>query len=255
MLVGNIGTGKSLFAKRFALRENAVIINMDSIQASMSGGIYGRYLPELKPLYRSVEEYLIREAINEGHNIVIDRTNIDIKTRKRYFDLTSIFDCEYHAYDFGGGTNDSRNRRFENPRGISDDTWNDVYLNFYKKYERPMIGEGFSRVISPPARFKSVAFDFDGFLVENDFPGIGEQIPENIKELYSYAEKIEWVIIIWSCRSGSKENEMRQYLIQSKIPFDFINENPTFKTGSRKIFATRYYDDRNKLSRNQILEL
>ncbi len=54
------------------------------------------------------------------------------------------------------------------------------------------------------------------------------------------------VVIIRTCRSGDYENQARKFLIDSKIPFDFINENPLFDTGSRKIFAHVYYDDRNE---------
>lgn len=46
--------------------------------------------------------------------------------------------------------------------------------------------------------------------------------------------------------SGDKLNRMRKFLIDEKIPFDFINENPLVDFGSRKIFAHEYYDDRNK---------
>ena len=57
--------------------------------------------------------------------------------------------------------------------------------------------------------------------------------------------EISNVIIIWTCRSGDFLNLMSKYLLDNKIPHDFINKNPFVDYGSNKIFANEYYDDRN----------
>lgn len=89
------------------------------------------------------------------------------------------------------------------------------------------------------------AFDFDGTIVDNKYPEIGDVN----KEVVRYMRKV-WgnylnVIIIWTCRSGDSLDQMREFLIKNRVPFDFINENPIFDLGGRKIFAHAYLQSRN----------
>ncbi|MEW6014183.1 MAG: hypothetical protein AB1690_02550 [Candidatus Zixiibacteriota bacterium] len=94
------------------------------------------------------------------------------------------------------------------------------------------------------SRCRYIAIDFDGTLVTNKYPDIGEPIPKNIEILKRHhlaGDKI----IIWTCRQGKELSRAVEWLEEQSIPFDWVNENPEFETGSRKIYADIYYDDRN----------
>ena len=96
-------------------------------------------------------------------------------------------------------------------------------------------------------RNRYVAFDFDGTLVEHGFPDIGEPIIGNIQQLSEYKVK-GYRVIIWTCRHGEYIIKMREWLDDHRVPYDWINENPEFETGSRKIYADIYIDDKNELA-------
>lgn len=91
-----------------------------------------------------------------------------------------------------------------------------------------------------------LAIDFDGTVVDNDYPEIGKLLPGAKEALQELALKFK--ITFWTCRSGKSLNEMKKFLEEGGIPFDTINEEiPGYNdfTDSRKIFAHYYIDDRN----------
>jgi hypothetical protein len=94
-----------------------------------------------------------------------------------------------------------------------------------------------------------IAIDFDGTIVQNNFPAIGALIPEaadTVKKLKRDGHKI----IINTCRSGEKVVEVVNFLLANGIDFDVINDNDPdnvqkFGNNSRKVYAHCYIDDRN----------
>ncbi|BAI61677.1 conserved hypothetical protein [Methanocella paludicola SANAE] len=92
------------------------------------------------------------------------------------------------------------------------------------------------------------AIDFDGTIVIDKYPGIGEPIPEAIDTIREI-KKLGHKIIIWSCRVDPQLSEMRDFLIFNRIPFDHINENcpakiAYYNNDTRKIGADYYIDDK-----------
>ena len=58
MMVGNVGTGKSTLSRKIMNLHGSTIVNMDSLQASLSCEEYGRYDNNKKSIYGAVEEVL-----------------------------------------------------------------------------------------------------------------------------------------------------------------------------------------------------
>lgn len=95
-----------------------------------------------------------------------------------------------------------------------------------------------------------LAVDFDGTLVENQFPGIGKPDHVIAGAVRAYKE-MGWKIILWTCRT----DEMLQDAVdfckeQLGIEFDAVNDNlpevqKYFGGNTRKVFANLYWDDRN----------
>lgn len=93
-----------------------------------------------------------------------------------------------------------------------------------------------------------LAIDFDGTIVDHQFPEIGELRPnavEVINKLYNEGHEIT----IWTCREGEDLEKAKQFLIDNGIPFHRFNANRPdqiclFNNDCRKVYADIYIDDR-----------
>jgi histidinol phosphatase-like enzyme len=93
-----------------------------------------------------------------------------------------------------------------------------------------------------------VAIDFDGTIVEHEFPEMGDLKPY-AKEVINKLHEEGYYIIIWTCRGEYGLIDAINFLKENEIHFDKINENAPYEMicfkPSPKIFANFYVDDRN----------
>ena len=94
-----------------------------------------------------------------------------------------------------------------------------------------------------------IAIDFDGTIVEDKFPLVGEMKPgakKAINDLYLDG----YTIIIWSCRTGVKKARAIEWLVMNGIRFHQFNKSCPINVAkyggkdTRKVFANLYIDDR-----------
>ena len=95
------------------------------------------------------------------------------------------------------------------------------------------------------------AIDFDGTIVENEYPEIGPLIPR-AKQLIQAIKEHGDTFILWTCRVGDELAEAVKFLEDAGIPPDYVNENTpgmikAFGNDCRKVFADVYIDDRSWL--------
>lgn len=95
-----------------------------------------------------------------------------------------------------------------------------------------------------------IAVDFDGTIVENKYPAIGEEIPfamDTLKMLRQNGHRL----ILWTCREGQllddavdwcRERNFEFYAVNRDYPEETTDNNPAF---TRKIKADIFIDDRN----------
>ncbi len=95
---------------------------------------------------------------------------------------------------------------------------------------------------------KTIAIDFDGTIVEHEFPKIGKEMLfafATIKELHKKGHKL----ILWTYRTGElldeavaycKKNGVEFYAVNKNYPEEIVNE-----TTARKLIADIFIDDRN----------
>jgi hypothetical protein len=93
-----------------------------------------------------------------------------------------------------------------------------------------------------------IAVDFDGTIVDHEYPGIGKEklfAFQTLKEL----EKKGASLILWTFRTGKELNEAVEFCRQNGIEFYAVNKNYPEEvydeTVSRKINADIYIDDKN----------
>lgn len=90
-----------------------------------------------------------------------------------------------------------------------------------------------------------IAIDFDGTIVEHEFPRIGKlnyKADYIIKKLKSRGCRL----ILWTCRSGEYLDEAIEFCSKHGIEFDAINDNIpelSFRPWP-KVYADIYIDDR-----------
>lgn len=97
-------------------------------------------------------------------------------------------------------------------------------------------------------RRQIIAFDFDGTLCVNAYPGIGEPNSRIIE--YALARQKEGaILILWTCRTDKRLKEAVEWCRNQGLIFDVVNDNAdvvkrSFGDNGRKIFAHLYVDDR-----------
>jgi len=94
----------------------------------------------------------------------------------------------------------------------------------------------------------TIAIDFDGTIVEDDYPNIGKPrifAFETVKKLQEDGHRL----ILWTYRSGLRLEECVEFCKSNGIQFYAVNksfpEEQFDYTKSRKIHADLFIDDRN----------
>jgi hydroxymethylpyrimidine pyrophosphatase-like HAD family hydrolase len=92
--------------------------------------------------------------------------------------------------------------------------------------------------------YSTIAVDFDGTIVEHEFPEIGASNPgaaETLRELRAAGHRI----ILYTMRSGEYLNDAIEYCRFNGIVLWHINQNPEQSewTSSPKVYAHLYIDD------------
>lgn len=92
---------------------------------------------------------------------------------------------------------------------------------------------------------KVIAIDFDGTIVDHEFPKIGK-LKERAKEVINKLAVNNYVCI-WTCRGGDYAIAAYNFLNANNIMFSYFNQSPMDKinVNCRKIIADYYIDDHN----------
>jgi uncharacterized HAD superfamily protein len=93
-----------------------------------------------------------------------------------------------------------------------------------------------------------IVIDFDGTIVEDAYPNIGELKKDAkavIRKLFAKGHSI----VINTCRQGYYEGKVEEFLVIKNIPFNYINCNlpsdiEKFGCDCRKISGDVYIDDK-----------
>ena len=73
-------------------------------------------------------------------------------------------------------------------------------------------------------RQRIVAIDFDGTIVEDTWPTIGNLRPDVLRVIKRLRDNGD-NIVIWTCRQGKDLSDAIKFLDKNDIPYDAINEN------------------------------
>lgn len=142
LMVGVPGSGKTTFIKN-CLSESVVRICHDDLCKMMTG----KWNISKRDAYHAVENAAILALLRAGFDVVIDRTLLDKKTRKRFVDLVTGEQVDIVALVMDTPLEVAKrwNRSYERVvAGHSVDS--DVYDRLLRKAEPVEEAEGFTRI-------------------------------------------------------------------------------------------------------------
>lgn len=93
-----------------------------------------------------------------------------------------------------------------------------------------------------------IAVDFDGTLVQDKFPEIGEKRDWVWTRIFA-AKRAGKKIILWTSRDNHNLKEAVEFCRNQGLEFDAVNENleevkTLFNNDTRKVYANEYWDDK-----------
>ncbi|MDR1763111.1 MAG: hypothetical protein LBR64_04050 [Dysgonamonadaceae bacterium] len=93
-----------------------------------------------------------------------------------------------------------------------------------------------------------IAVDFDGTIVQHEYPNIGKPVPFAFEVLKKLQQEEHHLLILWSVREGDLLKEAVDFCAKNGLEFYAVNSNYPEETEGeqpRKINADLYIDDKN----------
>ncbi|RZF35075.1 hypothetical protein LSTR_LSTR009667 [Laodelphax striatellus] len=131
VMVGSPGSGKSFFANTYLVKAGYSYVNRDSL------GSWQRCVSSME------------SALHGGRSVVIDNTNPDEETRKRYIDVAVKLNTPCRCFLMNSTIEHARhNNKFRQLVGDPHVPVNTIIINSYgKKFVPPMLKEGFTDIV------------------------------------------------------------------------------------------------------------
>lgn len=83
---------------------------------------------------------------------------------------------------------------------------------------------------------RTILLDFDSTVVTNATPFIGEEI-DHCVEVLKKLQKAGHQFVLYTMREGHLEDEAMEWFKNRQIEIKYVNCNPEYETGSRKIYG------------------
>jgi predicted kinase len=146
ILVGNIASGKSTYAKERA-RQGALVVSMDALLTALHGGLYA-YDKELKETYRLIQSALITAAIRTGRDVVVDDRNHTEVKRGRLIAIAAAEGEPVAAtvFEREDPMVHSDRRVKAGARGVSGSKWFEVADITDREWQEPNATEGLNSI-------------------------------------------------------------------------------------------------------------
>lgn len=148
LMVGNIGTGKSVTTKHLTLElDNTLVIDIDAIVTMLSLDNYGpaMFTEKHQNLYNDLLRTMTGRLLTHGFNVIVDTTMMSRKKRANFINIAKQHNAivKVYLHKTPGGLE----RRCADGRGYSDKVWKDIYKMFEAEYEEPSLNEGIDEII------------------------------------------------------------------------------------------------------------
>jgi predicted kinase len=136
ILIGNIGTGKSTYAKQLSEEKKARIISCDDFESAGSDNQI------FQDIYGAVEKELM-----SGLDVIFDGKNLNREWRSTFLSMAiSRYSYTCIAHNFGIGDENSVKMKARNYPEQTEQFWHELHLSNQRTFEAPSYDEGFSEI-------------------------------------------------------------------------------------------------------------
>lgn len=139
LMVGLPASGKSTIAKKYAEKENAIIISTDELRLELLGN---EETQENNELVFQEAEKRIKENLNNNKNVIFDATNINYRRRMDFLNRFNKFNPQKIAILVATPYEECLERNLKRERIVPEEVITNMYHNFYV----PQYYEGFNEI-------------------------------------------------------------------------------------------------------------
>lgn len=147
LLVGNIGTGKTTLAKKYA-KQGYIVVARDSLRYMIGAGKYIFNL-DLESAIWQTELDMVENFMALKQNLIIDEVGINESMRYKYIELAIKYFYTITSIELPRLSKKvAVDRRMKNPHQQHDrKLWEGIWEKFDKLYEEPTTKEGIHKII------------------------------------------------------------------------------------------------------------
>jgi predicted kinase len=238
MLKGLPASGKSTHARKLA-QQGWKRINKDDLRAMIDDGKWSK--GNEKFILR-VRDALIENALSQGHDVVVDDTNLAPKHETVIKELADYWDAEFSVLFFDTDVEECIKRDLKRPVSVGEKVIRDMYDQFLKPEPE---------VYSPDWRLPmAVICDIDGTLAHMknrspyDYSKVGEDdVDVRIAELLDILEEKGHTIIMVSGRDGSCRPDTEAWLTKWEVPYKYLYMREAGDTRNDAIVKRELFDE------------
>lgn len=273
MLRGLPGSGKSTFAKDLVDKEQYVRVNKDDLRAMLDNGKHSKFKEEF---VLEIRDNIIREALEQGRNIVVDDTNIHPKheqqLKKLAHDSLEIANVTFEIKEFFDVPVETCiERDLKRTNSVGSKVIYRMLKEAKENYPDRFPKEEVEKYVDNPNLPNCVICDLDGTLAilngRNPYDASTceqDNINESVKRTIHMYWRENYTIIFMSGRSDKYREQTQRWL--NKYHF---NEVPLFMRSEgdnrrdcevKKELFDKYIKDKYNVTlvlddRNQVVEL
>jgi hypothetical protein len=89
-----------------------------------------------------------------------------------------------------------------------------------------------------------MGLDFDSCCVKNEWPEVGEEIENCVPVLWRLIDNGHEFVLI-TMRVDELLEAAKAWFVERHIPIKYVNRNPEYETGSRKVYVNLLFDDKS----------
>lgn len=262
ILQGLPASGKTSFAKKQQAKDpNTKRVNKDDLRSMLDNS---RWSKSNEKFILKVRDYIVSEALKDGHNVIIDDTNLAEKHITRLKEIAKETNSQVIINnDFlKVSLEECIERDLKRPNSVGEKVITSMYNQFLKPKSEFIVQDN----ILPLA----VIFDIDGTLANMgdrspyDWNKVNQDLPNApvIKTLQNY-QKAGYKIGIFTGRDGVCEKATKDWLAKNNITYDFFEIRPTDNTEKDSVIKRRmlgeylgkYYIEAIYDDRDQVVEM
>jgi len=175
MTIGNVGEGKSTWARDKAYKDfTTLIISRDSLR-EMVFGQYG-FKNEVEPLVRDMSFCNAAIALRQDYDVILDETFLSRDKRIEAMTRINVLLTENNylgnvrfVYIFFGSSKNGLEKRMKDPRNVPPERWIEIWTMLDGIFEKPSYDEGVNEIVDMRKR-EDVIDELKKYAKKNKLP-------------------------------------------------------------------------------------